>query len=164
MNEIKKLKEEWLDFKLEQEKKMEDAIFKVDFVTWVDGWAEKISDVENRLNKLENRKSKNNSWDELKEKLNSINEDNPFIITDFTQVDIIGIKNPSVDELARKLHEWYLDAIGILIEKGSSDYNKNAMKPYNKLNPNQRFIDLYIARKLIEFFSIKYELEVGESD
>ena len=49
--------------------------------------------------------------------------------------------------LARKLHEWYLEATASLHE---GSYNQGAQKSYDNLTEEQRYIDRYIAQKILE--------------
>jgi outer membrane protein assembly factor BamD (BamD/ComL family) len=51
------------------------------------------------------------------------------------------------EELAEKLHEWYLEATR---ELNPENYNPNAQKNYQELNEEQKNIDRYIARKIME--------------
>lgn len=53
------------------------------------------------------------------------------------------------EKLARKLHEWYLQAI-CKLKPGS--YNHNAQKPFDELTEEQKFIDRYIAEEVIKYF------------
>ncbi len=47
-----------------------------------------------------------------------------------------------IEELARKLHEWYL----LATEKLNPDsYNPKAQKQYDDLTPEQQSIDIFIA-------------------
>ncbi|MHA1278992.1 MAG: hypothetical protein ACTSQ8_17505 [Candidatus Helarchaeota archaeon] len=57
-----------------------------------------------------------------------------------------------IDSLARLLHEFYLEAVKHIEEQ---HYNKNAKKDYDELTPEQKFIDMYIAKKLLEFWGVK---------
>jgi len=50
-----------------------------------------------------------------------------------------------MEELARKLHEWYLEATKELNPKS---FNPDAQKSYDELTDEQRFIDKYIADKV----------------
>nr|URC17098.1 MAG: hypothetical protein [Lokiarchaeota virus Ratatoskr Meg22_1012] len=50
-----------------------------------------------------------------------------------------------VEKLARKLHEWYLEAIEQI---DPSSFNHEANKPYDLLTDDQKFIDNYIAENL----------------
>ena len=51
------------------------------------------------------------------------------------------------EELARNLHQHYLNATAKL---SPEDYNHNAQKNYDDMSDNQKFIDLFIARKLLQ--------------
>jgi len=58
----------------------------------------------------------------------------------------------SARELARQLHEWYLEATAWLKRDGDThgeNYNPNACKNYAELTEEQKFLDLYIAKKLL---------------
>ena len=48
-----------------------------------------------------------------------------------------------------QLHNWYLEAIK---ELHPESFNPNAKKPYSELTEEQKFIDKYIADKIIEKF------------
>lgn len=52
----------------------------------------------------------------------------------------------SDQELPRKLHEWYLEATTSLKPES---YNPNAQKPYDDMSDEQKYIDKYIADKLL---------------
>ena len=62
------------------------------------------------------------------------------------------------EALARKLHEWYLEAIKLIDKK---NYNQKAVKSYDELNEQQRYIDVWIAsqirnqikKEIMEFFN-----------
>jgi len=56
----------------------------------------------------------------------------------------------NIEKLARKLHEWYLEAVQVLGESTSDSpaYNPEANKPYDLLTDDQKFIDNYIAENL----------------
>lgn len=60
------------------------------------------------------------------------------------------MSNPTVDEelekLARRLHEWYLEATGRLDPK---NYNPDAQKSYDQLREPQKDIDRYIAGQIL---------------
>lgn len=45
------------------------------------------------------------------------------------------------------LHKWYLEAISFITK---SSYNKDAKKPYEELTEEQKFIDKYICKKILE--------------
>jgi len=54
--------------------------------------------------------------------------------------------------LARQLHEWYLEATSWLKRDGDAhgeNYNPNACKNYDDLTKEQKFLDLYIAKKIL---------------
>lgn len=50
-----------------------------------------------------------------------------------------------IEEQAKELHEWYLEAIKKLNPKS---FNENANKPYGELTEEQKEIDRYIAKKI----------------
>jgi hypothetical protein len=50
--------------------------------------------------------------------------------------------------LARKLHEWYLEATKSL---NPESYNPNAQKSYDDLTAEQKYIDNYIADETIAY-------------
>ncbi|RLD10571.1 MAG: hypothetical protein DRI44_05725 [Chlamydiae bacterium] len=51
-----------------------------------------------------------------------------------------------VEVLAMKLHKWYLEATELITPES---YNPKAKKEYGELTESQRFIDLYIAEKIL---------------
>ena len=51
-----------------------------------------------------------------------------------------------VEGLAEKLHEWYLEATKALKPES---YNPNAQKKYSELTEEQKFIDRFIADKIL---------------
>lgn len=59
-----------------------------------------------------------------------------------------------VEKLAEQLHIWYLEATKKL---NPESYNPDAQKSYYELIDEQRFIDRYIAQKVIEQRSDKSE-------
>jgi hypothetical protein len=54
-------------------------------------------------------------------------------------------KDKVEEELAEKLHIWYLKATS---ELSLESYNPKAQKPFSELTDEQQFIDLYIAQKI----------------
>ena len=62
------------------------------------------------------------------------------------------IENQTTERMAQLLHDWYLEAIKDL---DSSHYNLAAKKPYTELSEQQKDIDRYIARKIIEIFGLE---------
>ena len=53
--------------------------------------------------------------------------------------------------LARKLHEWYLEATAQI---SPENFNPEAQKPFEELTEEQKFIDRYIAKKILEFLRL----------
>lgn len=53
------------------------------------------------------------------------------------------------EKLARKLHEWYREAIANL---DPANYNANSDKEYEALNDEQRSIDRFLAGKIADYF------------
>ena len=51
------------------------------------------------------------------------------------------------EELAEQLHNWYLEAIK---ELDPENYNPDAQRKYADLREQQKFIDRYIAKKILE--------------
>lgn len=51
-------------------------------------------------------------------------------------------EDTSLDDFARRLHDWYLEATGQLDPK---NFNHEAQKPYEQLRQQQKDIDRYIA-------------------
>jgi len=56
------------------------------------------------------------------------------------------------EQLAKKLHEWYLEASKQLHPES---YNPNAQKPFAELTEEQKFLDRYIAGRILEVFSLR---------
>lgn len=52
----------------------------------------------------------------------------------------------NIEEIAEQLHCWYLEAVQKI---DPNNYNHKAQKPYNELNEDQKFLDRYIAKKVI---------------
>lgn len=53
------------------------------------------------------------------------------------------------EQLARKLHEWYLEGTKKL---NPENYNAKAQKSYDELNEEQKEIDRYIAKAIVQHF------------
>jgi hypothetical protein len=53
------------------------------------------------------------------------------------------------ERLAEQLHEWYLEATHKL---RFESFNPKAQKPYSELTDEQRFIDKYIADRILQLF------------
>jgi hypothetical protein len=53
------------------------------------------------------------------------------------------------ETLARQLHEWYLEAT---LDIDPLNYNANAQKDYDALSEEQKFIDRFIAKKILDAF------------
>lgn len=51
----------------------------------------------------------------------------------------------SQEELAKQLHEWYLEATDL----DGAKYNHEAVVPYEDLPEGSKLIDRYIAKKVI---------------
>jgi len=59
--------------------------------------------------------------------------------------------NINPEDLAKKLHEWYLEAL----EKSDPDRSDpEVQKAYEKLSIEKKFLDQYIAKKIIEYFDL----------
>ena len=54
-----------------------------------------------------------------------------------------------IEELAQRLHEWYLEACQQ--PESGMDFNPKAQEPYEALKETQKFLDRYIAEKVISF-------------
>lgn len=50
------------------------------------------------------------------------------------------------EEMARQLHEWYLEAT----DQDGSRYNPEAVVPYDDLPEGSKIIDRYIAEKVLQ--------------
>jgi len=59
------------------------------------------------------------------------------------------------EQLAQKLHEWYLEASKQLHPES---YNPNAQKSFAQLTEEQKFLDRYIAGRILEVFSLRKAL------
>jgi len=59
------------------------------------------------------------------------------------------------EQLAEKLHEWYLEASKQLQPES---YNPNAQKLFGELTEEQKFLDRYIAGRILEVFSLRKTL------
>jgi len=66
----------------------------------------------------------------------------------------------SDEELAEQLHTWYLEATKKI---QPNSYNKNAQKKYSDLTEEQKFIDRYIAKKVVKLCKIVKELTKQEA-
>ena len=53
----------------------------------------------------------------------------------------------AVEEMARKLHTWYLEAIQL----ETAEFNPNAAVPYDLLPEGSKLLDRYIARNVIAY-------------
>lgn len=53
------------------------------------------------------------------------------------------------EQLAKKLHEWYLEASK---ELGAESYNARAQKDYKDLTEEQKKLDRYLAEKVLDIF------------
>jgi hypothetical protein len=58
------------------------------------------------------------------------------------------------EKLAEQLHNWYLEAIRQIQKE---NYNTNADKPYSELTEEQKFIDRFIADKILTLLELKEE-------
>lgn len=52
------------------------------------------------------------------------------------------------EQMAIQLHDWYLEATK---EIDPINYNEKAQVPFEKLNDEQKYIDVYIAEKILTF-------------
>lgn len=59
--------------------------------------------------------------------------------------------NSKIEMLAELLHTWYLEATKELDPK---NYNPDAQKSYYQLNEDQKKIDRYIAKKILDKVSV----------
>ena len=57
------------------------------------------------------------------------------------------IEPETVEILANKLHEWYLEACRR--PESGTDFNPSAQEPYESLKETQKFLDRYIASKIL---------------
>lgn len=67
-----------------------------------------------------------------------------------------------IESLSKQLHEWYLEAC----QKPESgmDFNPKAQEPYEVLKETQKFLDRYIAKKVLTFFSQQKAQTIRELD
>jgi len=63
------------------------------------------------------------------------------------KLDIIKL-SAEAENLAEKLHGWYLEASKKI---DPDNYNDDAQVAYKDLNDDQKFLDRYIANKTIKF-------------
>ena len=70
-----------------------------------------------------------------------------IMATQYADEIIALIKKEILEKLPtpEQLHIWYLEATK---ELHPLNFNEKAQKPYNELNPEQKFIDEYIANKI----------------
>jgi len=61
--------------------------------------------------------------------------------------------------LAEKLHEWYLEATK---ELNPESFNPNAQKEYSELTEEQKFIDRFIAQKVLEKANEDFNKKIDE--
>ena len=55
------------------------------------------------------------------------------------------------EQLAQNLHRWYLEATR---ELSPESFNPDAQKEYGELTDEQKFIDRYIADKIIKHYEV----------
>lgn len=53
---------------------------------------------------------------------------------------------PIIEEFAEQIHNWYLEACR---ELDPSNFNAKAQVPYADLTAEQKFLDRFLARKLL---------------
>ena len=63
------------------------------------------------------------------------------------------------EKLAQQLHEWYLEACQR--PESGMDFNPAAQEPYEALKDTQKFLDRYIADKII-FLLVTREKQINE--
>lgn len=68
-------------------------------------------------------------------------------------VEVAPRTEQKIDELAKRLHAWYIEATGQLDPK---NFNPDAQKPYDKLRPEQQDIDRYIAGQVQALLTTNY--------
>lgn len=70
-------------------------------------------------------------------------------------------KRDDIEELAEKLHKWYLEIVARL---KPASYNPEAQKPYNELTSQQQEIDRYIASKVLAYFESLVPEKIPDPD
>ena len=68
-------------------------------------------------------------------------------------------ENNSIEGLARQLHDWYLEGTKSL---DPENYNSKAQVSYDEMNEQQKEIDRYIARKVLNILTTTREEAVRE--
>lgn len=71
-----------------------------------------------------------------------------------------GIEREARERLAENLHIWYLEATR---ELKPESFNPNAQKSYADLTEEQKFLDRYIAGKMLAAFAQSCELAIVKS-
>lgn len=69
-------------------------------------------------------------------------------------------ENLREEELAQKLHEWYLEACQN--PESGTDFNPEAQVLYKNLRESQKFLDRYIASKVLSLLSEREEAVKNE--
>ena len=64
-----------------------------------------------------------------------------------------------LERVAQNLHKWYLEATKKL---SPESYNPNAQKPYEEMTEEQKFIDRYIADKVVAYAQQEVERTLQE--
>lgn len=65
---------------------------------------------------------------------------------------------PKEEDLAREVHGWYLESCK---ELDPESYNAKAQKSYDELTEGQKFLDRYMAKKILEMVSKTKEEQVN---
>lgn len=64
--------------------------------------------------------------------------------------DRINSHSEKTEKMAEQLHKWYLEACQR--PESGMDFNPAAQEPYEALKETQKFLDRYIAEKIINFY------------
>lgn len=67
-------------------------------------------------------------------------------------------KDELIETMAHTLHIWYLEATS---ELRPESYNPNAQKPYDDMTDEQKAIDRYIAKKVVDLILIQQRLVIA---
>lgn len=61
------------------------------------------------------------------------------------KVKLLPKSKELIDEIAKELHGWYLEAAA----KSPESFNPKAQVPFDKLTEEQKYVDRYIAEKVL---------------
>ena len=89
-----------------------------------------------------------NCYPEKFENCKEITKKYPTIICNCVCHSTSATEEWEKETLAKKLHEWYLEACQK--KESGMDFNPKAQEPYEGLKETQKFLDRYIAEKIIQ--------------